>query len=76
MNNIPEEFQKYFWDTNITKIDQEKHQTYIIERLADHGDLQAFKWLKDNYSKEKIKEIALKSRRVSERTKNFLQLIY
>jgi len=76
MSKIPAKFKKYFWDTDIAKIDLEKNEVYVIERLVDHGDLEAFHWLKQTYSPKKIKEVSLKSRRVSNRTKNFLQLIY
>ena len=73
---MPKEFQKYFWDTDISKLDTDKHKIYIIERISDHGDLEAFLWLKKTYPVREIKEIATKSRRVGKRTKNFLRLIY
>ena len=75
MDKIPLEFRKYFWDVDIAKINPDKHQTYIIERLLEHGDSEAYRWLKSNFPREKIKEVGLKSRRIGQKTKNFLQLV-
>jgi len=76
MNQIPKSFKKYFWDVNIKNIDQKKNKDYIIERLLEFGDIKAYHWLKLNFPKNSISEIASKSRRLSPKTKNFWQTIY
>ena len=76
MNNIPKEFQKYFWDTDITKIDQEKHQTYIIERLLEHGDEKAVQWLVSQFPEQTVIQILKTTRSLSQKSANFWSLIY
>ncbi len=75
MNKIPLKFKKYFWDTDFAKIDPKKHQTYIIERLLEYGDSQAYRFLTKNFPKSELKKIAAKSRQLSPKTKNFWQTI-
>ena len=75
MNKVPIQFKEYFWDTDFSKIDPEKHQTYIINRLLEYGDVKAYRWLTQNFSKSKLKKIAKTSRQISPKTKNFWQKI-
>ena len=75
MNTIPKVFQKYFWDTNPARIDFKKHQSYIIERLLEYGDTQAYRWLIKNFPKTQLKKFAKTSRQLSPKTKNFWQTI-
>lgn len=73
---IPKSFKKYFWDVDLRNIDLKKHQTYLIERLLEYGDEKAFKWLLKNFGLKEILEIARKSKKISPKTKNFLNLIF
>lgn len=75
MSTLPKAFKKYFWDTDFTKIDTKKHETYVIERLLEYGDLGAYKWVVKNFSKSKIRNIAANSRRISPKTQKFWQTI-
>ena len=70
---IPEEFKKYFWDTKFEELDIRKNKRYRISRLYCYGDLKAIKWVKSTYSKEDIKEVAVKSRDLKPLVANYLR---
>jgi len=72
---IPSNLQKYFWDTDPTKIDAKKHKQYILERLLEIGDNKAANWLQKTFSKEDIIETIRKSRKISPKSANFWSLI-
>lgn len=70
---MPEELKKYFWDTQFKKLDIRENKRYIISRLYCYGDLEAIKWVKNVYSKDDIKEVALKSRDLKPIVANYLR---
>ena len=70
---MPEELKKYFWDTKFEELDIRKNKRYIISRLYCYGDLKAIKWIKETYSKEDIKEVAVKSRDLKPLVANYLR---
>ena len=70
---MPEELKKYFWDTEFEKLDKIKNKKYIISRLYCYGDLKAIKWIKETYSKEDIKEVAIQSRDLKPLVANYLR---
>jgi hypothetical protein len=76
MNGIPQRLIKYFWDTKAESLDKEKHQTYIIERLLEHGDVDSINWLNKNYSEGEIKKTLKTSKRISPKTGNYFALYY
>lgn len=45
---------KYFWDTDVSKIDFETDYQYVINRLLDKGNLSAASWVLHYYSSDKI----------------------
>ena len=49
------------------------NKRYIIARLYCYGDLRAIKWIKETYSKEDIKEVAIKSRDLKPLAANYLR---
>lgn len=75
MQKIPKSFKKYFWDTNLAKINLKKNQTYVIERLLEYGDIAAYRWLTKNFPRATLKKIAKTSRQLGPKTKNFWQTI-
>ena len=70
---MPTELKKYFWDTQFEKLDLRKNKRYIISRLYCYGDLNAIKWVKETYSKEDIREVAIKSRDLKPLVANYLR---
>lgn len=73
---MPIEFKKYFWDTEYEKLDLKKNMKYIISRLFCEGNLEAIKWIKQNYTRAEIIETAKTSRRLTPITANFLKNVY
>lgn len=74
--NLPSFSHKYFWDTNLSALDVRRHQTYIIERLLEHGDLNCLHWLNKSYMKKDIQKVIKNSKRLSAKTANFFSLYY
>lgn len=70
---MPEELKKYFWDVNFVELDLRKNKRYIISRLYCYGDLKAIKWLKDTYSNDDIKDVAMNSRNLKPLVANYLR---
>ncbi len=70
---MPEELKKYFWDTKFEELDKQKNKRYIISRLYCYGDLKAIKWIKENYTKEDIKDVAKNCRDLKPLVANYLR---
>ena len=74
--NMPIELKKYFWDTKFEQLDKEKNKRYIISRLYCYGDLKAKKWVKENYTKADIEDVARNSRNLKPIVANYLRQQY
>ena len=68
---FPPGFEKFFWDCNMDTLDTGTHKKFISERILMYGDIPALKWLKARYGVDFIKHVALNSRRLDDRTRNF-----
>lgn len=68
---VPEEFAKFFWDTDTSRLNIKRHSRYIIERVLELGDLKAFTWIERLYPGSLIIEVVRESRKISERSKKF-----
>ena len=75
INNIPEEFIKYFWEYDVNKINLSKNHDLIIERILNYGNIESIKWLFSIYKIEIIKEILSDNKRLLPKTKNYWKLI-
>jgi hypothetical protein len=42
---LPENLHRYFWENKPDDIDPAKHSAYIIERLLEHGNDEAVRWV-------------------------------
>lgn len=76
LTSLPQKFQVFFWDTDLQKIDLQKNQNYIIERLLEWGDVDALEWIKDSFGKEKIIDALKNSRNISLKTASFYSYIF
>ncbi|MCI0542693.1 hypothetical protein L0Y69_03015 [bacterium] len=65
-----------FWDTDPMKVDPEKNARYVIERILFLGDLEDFRWAKDAYGEERIKEEVIRSRELDPKSQNFWCLYF
>ena len=68
MSSVPEKFKPIFWDTSLDSLDTKEHKRYIIERILEFGDEEAYRWMFANYSDEDIIDTVKKSRRISRKT--------
>lgn len=60
-----------FWDTDPETIDNQKHASYVIERVISRGTLNDFKTIIDFYGIPKIKRIIIKIRYLDDRVMHF-----
>ncbi len=58
----PLEKKTLFWDTDISKLDVKKHSRSIIERILQFGDMDDYNWMRENYSKDEIKNVIIEER--------------
>lgn len=65
----------YFWDTDVSALDTKKHRRYIIERILELGDEQAFAWLYERFSRRELISAVEESRRLSPKSANFWRLV-
>ncbi len=70
---MPVEFKKYFWDTKFEQLDIIENKRYIISRLYCYGDLKALKWIRENYTKEDIEDVARNCRNLKPLVANYLR---
>ncbi|MHB0976452.1 MAG: DUF6922 domain-containing protein [Candidatus Aquicultorales bacterium] len=57
-------------------MDLRKNAPYVIERVLEFGDLAALDWIESVYGKQRIIEVVLASRKVSEKSRNFWKVWY
>ena len=69
--------QTLFWDADLKKIDLNKNKRYVIERILDRGRLDEYKWLRDTYSPEDIKNTITRERsQLDMKSRNFWSNFY
>ncbi len=62
-NQIPDFLQPFLWSYDLSKIDMKRHQKLIIKNILDFGTAEAVSWLKENYTKDEIREVIAQSTR-------------
>ena len=73
---VPQQIRLFFWDVDTGSFDPKSHPEYTIGRILEHGDRQAFAWLKDLFTEQEIKNVILSERRLSRRSATFWALVY
>ena len=73
---IPLIFRPLFWDTNLEEFDPAAYPVYTIERVLEHGDEEAFRWLLGSFSSEQIRDVIRTDRHLSARSANFWALVF
>lgn len=73
-NKVPQQFYHLFWDVDPDKIDIRKNSRYIIERILEIGDIDAFRWIQEIYPTRLILETCNTSRKISEKSRIFWQI--
>lgn len=72
---IPKSLHQYFWDVDVKKLDPDKKPYFVISRLLDKGNVEAVKWVKENYRQEQIKNTFRNIMDFNEKTGRFWSLI-
>ncbi|MBX3417049.1 MAG: hypothetical protein KF851_05550 [Pirellulaceae bacterium] len=67
---------KLFWDTDATKVDPERHASYVIERVVTRGQWEDWKNLVAFYGKERIKQVVIGLRYLDPKTHHFLAFYF
>jgi hypothetical protein len=75
-SSIPPEFNKFFWDVDINKLDVWNNRCFIITRILNFGDLEAVRWLFKTYGEETIKETVKISRSLLPKPAGFWQAYF
>jgi hypothetical protein len=48
-------FARYFWDQELSSLNWEQHQDFIIKRILQYGDLASLRWLRSHLGDEKLR---------------------
>lgn len=73
--HLPKKLKILFWDFNLEQINISQHKAFIIERLLEKGDFEAVKWIFQNLPKQEVETVILKSPNISQKTRNFWQIV-
>ncbi len=74
-SNLPQEFERYFWDVAFDELTIDKYPRFIAERILNYGDLNGIKWLLSWADMNFIRTIIQTSRNLNPKTRNFWQII-
>lgn len=72
---VPSKFFGLFWDVDAARLDIQKDDTFILERLLEMGDDEAIAWVRKTYPEQAIVETVRNSRRLSRKTARFWQIM-
>jgi hypothetical protein len=72
---LPGFLRRYFWETDLARLDLQQHQFYLVERVIEYGDDRAIRWLRQNYTPAQIAAVVRDSRAISPNTANLWALI-
>ena len=71
----PRFLKQYFWDVDFDKLDHRNHPRYVIERILEHGDINAVRWMLKTYPREQIVSALEMSRELTPKSANFWALV-
>jgi hypothetical protein len=72
----PYDNPRIFWDVDHEKMDTELRANFIIERVFDRGDVQDIRNCRGFYGDEKIKEVLVNAKFLSELTLEFVSNLF
>ena len=58
---LPEFLRPYFWDVDFDQFRIEGCEAFVIERVLEYGDVQAFQWLRETFPSGLIAEVLMSS---------------
>ncbi len=72
---LPETFEKYFWDCNFNELSLDKYKKFIVERILNYGDMEAVRYILKKVNKTELKNIIFNSKNLNNKTKNFWKIM-
>jgi len=72
---LPPFLRQFFWDTDFDQLRLPAQEFYGVERLLEHGDDAAIRWLRQTFSAENIARVVRESCAISRKTAGFWSLI-
>ena len=72
---LPPLLRRFFWDTDFDELRLPECEFYCIERLLEHGDDDAIRWVRATFPSDRIAHVVRDSRAVSRKTANFWSLL-
>ena len=72
---LPEFLRPYFWDVRFEDLDMQQNPKFILKRIIDRGNTQAFFWAIKRFSLNDIRDLVITSRDLSRKTANFWTLV-
>ena len=73
---LPKSLHQYFWDVDVKKLDPNNKPYFIISRLLDKGNIEAARWVKNNYGDQMIGKTLRNYKDFSLQSASFWALIY
>lgn len=73
---LPEKLRRLFWDVDADKVNLSANARYIIERILENGDMDAYEWMQRVYPARLIIDVCETSRKISPKAKNFWKIWY
>lgn len=65
-----------FWDADLSDLDEEKHASYIVGRVLDHGTWEDWIYIRNElYGLDRIKTIALNLRSLEKKSLSFIATV-
>ena len=72
----PLSLKKYFWDIRFENLDVRKRAPYVVERILEHGDETAARWMLGTYPRKTLVNVLRTSRALSAKCANFWSLFF
>lgn len=76
IGELPNYLVPYFWDVRFSELSIKDSSYFIINRLLEHGDEKAIRFLFKNYSRMEMVHVIKNSRSISKRSRHFWKIIF
>ena len=73
---LPRRLYRFFWDVDAQKLNPSKYPKFVINRLLDKGDIEAARWVNNNFSEDQVTQTLESMRGFSLKSASFWGLIY
>ena len=71
---VPKHFYRFFWDIDPSTLDTKKRSQYVVGRILEVGNLDAFGWLREIYPTSYIRGVNETVKGISDKSRNFWKI--